>query len=473
MSSVEKGLGSRLALGVSGQAVSRVVSTINTIVLVPILIHGWGLRGYGEWIALTALSSYVSVANFGLVTTLAYDMVMAVGAKNFAQAKRTFQNSINVTLYLILPTIAALTVLLTQLPISRLLKLQHVTGGEAAWIVALTGGLIGIQTLRGMAAAALYASGSYGLSYYIAAGAKLVELIGIAVAVGLFHGIAGTAASIMAACAMVDLVLVSLCVARWSTWATIDLRVFDRAWLLGHAKPTFGLLLSTLANQSVLVQGPRVILGIMLGGQAVALYAVYATAVRLVDQLLLAIALPMGMEISRAIGAGDKAVSYRLITLGNRISWLLFVGVSLFLLAAGPLIFKLWTAGRVGFDYQLMSLYLLMSAFVQLGRVSWISLVSSNRLYGPSFVTFFTAVFSVGFGASLVPPMGLAGMIIGGVIGEAINALAMTFIVSRWMERSWTSFFWDMFNAPAAWRDARGQFSQLLNRLRRPAGRSV
>ena len=61
MTAPAHGLAKRLALGFSGQAFSRLVFAINTVALVPILIHAWGLSGYGQWIALTALASYMSL----------------------------------------------------------------------------------------------------------------------------------------------------------------------------------------------------------------------------------------------------------------------------------------------------------------------------------------------------------------------------------------------------------------------------
>ncbi len=178
-----------------------------------------------------------------------------------------------------------------------------------------------------------------------------------------------------------------------------------------------------------MVQGPRVLLSAVLGGHAVGVYAIYSSAVRLVDQLLLMLALPIGMEISRCMGAEDKACAYRLLTLGNRFSWVLFVCVAGFLLLLGPAVFQIWTRGQVIFDYRLIALFLLMSACVQTGRVSWIALVSSNRMFGPSFTTVCIAFIALAIGGGLSVPLGIAGMIIGGVVGEALNAAIMILVV--------------------------------------------
>jgi O-antigen/teichoic acid export membrane protein len=324
-----------------------------------------------------------------------------------------------------------------------------------------------VQTLRGMVVAALYAAGSYGFSYYISGSCKLLELVGIAAAVMLFHSNQLSAAAIMAACALVDLLIVGVYTYRTTPWARLDLGVFDRAWLASQVKPAVGLAISNFANQGILVQGPRVVLSALLGGHAVGLYAVYATAVRLVDQLLLMLALPIGMEISRAIGSGDKASAYRLVTLGNRFSWVLFVGVAAFLLVFGPLVFHIWTRGQVAFSYPLIGLYLLMSACVQVGRVSWIGLVSSNRMFGPSFTTVGFATAALLIGGLLTMPFGVAGMVVGGVFGEAANAAVMIFIVTRWLDQPISRFFTNMFDVGASIAAARQQIARLLARVRR------
>jgi O-antigen/teichoic acid export membrane protein len=423
----------RLTLGMSGQAFSRGVLAAYTVVLVPLLIRAWGIDGYGQWIALTALTSYLGLSNFGLVTTSANDMVIATGANDMARAKRTFQASVNLTIYIVLPIIALLVLLLSQAPISRSLHLTQVSTSATRIIIAGLAVALWCQTLRGLMAAVLYATGSYGLAYYLQGAMKLCELIAIAVAVTAVSGSQVSAAVIVATVALVDLLTVAICAYRAAPWARIDLTVFDWTWLSAQAKPTVGFLVSNLATQGVMNQGPRLALSVLLGGAAVGIYSVYGTAMRIVDQLLLMLVLPLEVEIAHSTGRADLRRIERLIVAGTHISWILFLFVAVGLMLFGPLIFHVWTTGRIAFSYSLMALYLLMSAANLQGRVGLHALISTNRLYGPSFIMLAWGLAAVGIGTVLTPKLGIQGMVIGGIIGEILNAGVVIAAVSSWL----------------------------------------
>jgi len=435
MASSQSSLLRRVTIGMSGQAFSRIVFAVNTVALVPVLIHAWGVEGYGQWIALTALASYLSYSNFGLVTTSANEMVMAAGAEDSERARRTFQMSINLTIYVILPLILLILAGISLFPLSKILHLSQIDDRAALIIIAFSASQLWIQTVRGLMVAALYATGSYGFAYYLAGISKLVELVAVACAVVLFKGSQVSAAGIIAAVALLDLVIVTVWARRAAPWARLDLRVFDKAWLLTQVKPAIGFAVSNLATQGILVQGPRVILGAMLGGTAVAMYAIYGTAMRLVDQLLLMVVMPLEVEIAHSVGRNDPQRTHRLIVLGTQFSWILFILVSAGLLLLGPMVFLLWTHGRVPFSHGLMALYLVMSACNLMGRVSAHALISTNRLYGPSFLMVIGALVALVVGAILTRPFGTAGMVMGGIIGESINSLIAIATVSRWLDR--------------------------------------
>lgn len=460
----------RVTIGMSGQAFSRVILAINTVALVPVLIHAWGVDGYGQWLALTALASYLSYSNFGLVTTSANEMVMAAGADDTARARRTFQMSINLTIYIILPLILLILFGLSLLPISHMLHLSLIDNQAALIVIALSASQFWFQTVRGLMVAALYATGSYGFAYYLSGIAKLTELAAIAVAVIFFHGSQVTAAAIMATVGILDLALVSVWARRAAPWARPDLRIFDRSWLSTQVKPAIGFALSNLATQGILVQGPRVILSAMLGGTAVAMYAIYGTAMRLVDQLLLMVVMPLEVEIARSVGRNEPNQSHRLIILGTQFSWLLFIGVASGFMLVGPLIFQVWTHGRIAFSLGFMALYLLMSACNLMGRVSAHALISTNRLYGPSFLMVIGALLALGCGALLTPVFGTPGMVLGGIIGESINSLIAIYAVSRWLNRPLAQTFFELLDFRRSYEDLRVRLLMLTARFRARLG---
>jgi O-antigen/teichoic acid export membrane protein len=466
MSQQQRGFLGRVTVGMSGQAFSRIIQAGYTILLVPLLIRAWGVDGYGQWIALTALTSYMGLSNFGLVTTSANEMVIASGAGDSVRARQTFQVSINLTIVVVLPLILLLVAGLSLIPVSRGLHLSQINTSAARAIIACSGITLWFQTLRGLMVAALYATGSYGFAYYVQGAMKLCELTGLALVVSLCAGSQVSAATVVTLVAFVELFVITVYARRAAPWARIDLRAFDRAWISSQAKPAIGFMVSNLATAGLMIQGPRVVLGAFLGGPAVALYSIYATAMKFVDQLLLTLVMPLEIEIAHASGRGDFKQIHRLIVFGTHIAWALFLCVSAGLLLFGPIVFRIWTTGRIEFNYGLMALFMCLSAANIQGRVSLHALISTNRLYGVSFLILICATISIGLGALLTRPMGIDGMVLGGIGGEIINSAVVIVAVSYWLNKPLRGLLADFFNFNDSLSQLRAKSLQAWGRLR-------
>jgi len=438
------GIRRRFAAGVFGQAYTRVAYALSTIALVPILIGAWGLEGYGEWMALTALATYFSYSNFGLVTTSANEIVMAIGAREELRARRTFQMSINVAVYVVLPILLVLLAVAACLPIAKILQLSAVRPSGVMLILALSAVQLWVSTLRGILVAALYATGAYGLAYFETGTMKFVELLAVGGTVLILGGTQVAAAAAIALVGLIDIVIIYALARRAAPWARPDMRVFDTRWLRSQVKPALGFALANLSTQGVIVQGPRVILSAALGPPAVAIYAVYATAMRLIDQLLLMVALPLEIEIAHHVGSNDRARAYSLIVSGTQAGWALFGIVSFGFLIAGNMIFNFWTHDRVEFSLSLMTLFLLMSACNQVGRINAHALIATNRMYGPSIVTLVGCCIFLLLGGFLARHFGIPGMAIGIICAELFYSLVVVRASIAWHGITATKFLRDV-----------------------------
>jgi hypothetical protein len=413
--------------------------------------------GYGQWIALTALTAYLGLSNFGLVTSSANEMIIASGANDSVRARRAFQASVNLSIYIVLPLIVLLVFALSKVPLSRTLRLSQIDSRSVIAIIACSGAVLWFQTLKGLMVAALYAAGSYGLAYYIQAIVKLAELLGIAIVVSAFHGSQASAAVVTAITALIELLIVGFYARRAADWARMDLRVVEWSWISTQGRPALGFMIVNFATQGLMAQGARVALEALMGGAAVAIYAIYGTAMRFVDQLLLMLVFPLEVEIANYAGQSDLNRIGRLIIIGTHISWLLYLMVCAGLLLFGPLVFRIWTAGHVQFSYALMALYMIMSAANLQGRVSLHALISTNRLFGPSFSILAVAILAVGLGAALTPLLGINGMVIGGICGELANSAIAIAVVASWLGKPVTQLLLDLL-------DFKGSLSDLFTR---------
>lgn len=445
MAGTQVGLGRRLLMGMSGQAFSRGANAVYTIALVPLLIRFWGLQGFGEWIALTALISYATQSNLGLGSTAGNEVIMAVGAGDAARAQRGYAMAFNVALYVVLPILVVLGIAAYWLPFAEFLKLSKISNREADLVAFLLLGQIWFGTLRGIQASLLFARGLYGRVYFLEGTLRSLELALIGGVLFVFDGQPVSVAAVMLGIQMLECCIFVGLTRGLYPWARLSLGTFDLQWLRGQIKPGIGFGLSNLTTQSVLLQGPRVILSAIAGGQAVAIYSVYTTITRLLDQTVLLFAQPLEIEVAQCSERGELKRAYQLITFGTQFAWFSFAAIAAVLMIFGPLIFGLWTGGRIGFSRDLMALFLGVSAAAQVGRISAHALIGTNRMYGPAALMLPAALLSLGIGSLLAVPFGVPGMVVGAILGELAVSLIAIRAMAGWLGESGTGFLRDLF----------------------------
>jgi Na+-driven multidrug efflux pump len=171
------------------------------------------------------------------------------------------------------------------------------------------------------------------------------------------------------------------------------------------------------------------------------------------------------VEIAHLVGRSDLLRIERLIVVGTQVSWALYLFVGAGLMLFGPAIFHIWTAGRIEFSRSLMALYLCMSAGNLLGRVCLHALNSTNRLYGPSFLMLCIAILALGLGAVLALPLGVSGMVLGGIVGEVANSVVVIFSVASWLGQSADKLLADFLNFRGSMRVIRPHLHDALARI--------
>lgn len=426
----------RLAIGVAGQGFWRMAVALNVVLLVPTLIAHWGVESYGQWMTISALVSCLGYATLGLVTTVGNDIVMAVAARDIPRARHSFQVSCNFALGPFPVLLAVLVGIASSLPLLAWFNLTDFSRLDLTLILAFGALQLGFETLRGIMAAVLYSRGSYSASYNVAAGAKLLELASAILAVVFLEARPVHLAALTASFAFLDLLVATFLACSAAPWARLDSRAIDLNWLRDQLKPGIGFTLYNLATQGVLVQGPRLVLGVLLGGSAVAVYAVYATAMRLVDQLFIALMAPAGVEISHAAGRGEQEQLVRLIAVVAQLSILALLSVTTFLMVLGPAIFQWWTHDRIIFHHGLMALYLAMSAANLPGRVAAQVLISLNAMRRVAVGSLFIALASIAAGAAFVSTSGLPAVLLAGICGEIASSVLMLAHLNRRLDLS-------------------------------------
>lgn len=399
------GLLRQFLMGAGAQGCQRLVVIGAQLVVVPVMLQGWGAAGYGGWVALDSVRAILAMSDLGLAQAAANRMTAEIAAGDQAAAARTGTAAWTAL------ALAALAVGLLGgaaalfLPFDSLLNLDRPAGeaGLAFFLLSLVaaGGI-----LFGAVGGGLRAAGLFWL---------------MSLAQALFH-LAGAAA--MAACALRGTGYVALAaalaaaqaltlgpVALWFLWRHPWAR--PRAAADGGARlrqmlaPSLASLLYTLSGL-LTIQGINILVAATLGPAAVAALSAIRTLTRLGRAAAAIAVYPLEPVFARLQGAGAAeaagALSRRLAQGGAALA----LAYGLPMAAFGPAFLSWWTGGRVtGHD----GLHHLMTAAVA-AEILWFALqtrdVATNRHLGHALWLAGAGLATTLLCALLLPVIGLA-----------------------------------------------------------------
>src|SRR5712664_4644306 len=86
-------MSSKTQTGIAGTVLGPVVTAIVQIVSVPVFLHFWGVKLYGEWLILSAIPTYLMLSDMGFGSVAGNDMTMRVAAGDRESALETFQST--------------------------------------------------------------------------------------------------------------------------------------------------------------------------------------------------------------------------------------------------------------------------------------------------------------------------------------------------------------------------------------------
>src|SRR6266511_513556 len=95
---MDRNLARRLARGLGAGFYGQIVVIVIQLVGVPILLHAWQVRLYGEWLILFALPAYLSLADLGFCQSAGNDMTARLARGDRSGAGRVFLSVLTLVL---------------------------------------------------------------------------------------------------------------------------------------------------------------------------------------------------------------------------------------------------------------------------------------------------------------------------------------------------------------------------------------
>src|SRR5712664_1487709 len=397
----------RLIRGFGATALGPIVTAIVQIVSVPIFLHFWGAKLYGEWLVISAIPIYLALSDIGFGSVAGNDMTMRVAAGDREGALETFQSTwvlIGVTSLLV--EIAVLGAI-WFLPLTRWLNLSSVGLAEVRLVLIILSVYAIFAVQAGLVMSGFRSDGNFALSTVMYSVVRLAEWIMATIAVALGAGPLRVAGALLVARILGTFVMGWLMV-RKSPWLRFGFR-HARFSSVQRLAPLAVAFMAFPVGSALSVQGMVVVVGIVLGPVAVATFSTMRTLTRLGFQIMETIKNSVWPELSAAYGAQNWNLARKLHRTACQASLWLSILAVVFLFIAGGRIVTVWSHGRIVMDVSAFRWLLLVVVANSFWNTSSVATMASNKHQRIAAAYFAATAAATVVAYLLLPRFGLSG----------------------------------------------------------------
>jgi O-antigen/teichoic acid export membrane protein len=367
----------RLIRGFGATALGPIVTAIVQIVGVPLFLHAWGTKLYGEWLIMSAIPTYLALSDVGFATAACNDMTMRVAAGDRDGALETYQSTrVLMSITSLLAGIALLGIV-WLLPVTRWLNLSSMAISESRMTLSLLSLYALVTVQAGLYIVGFRCDGNYAFGTLVDNVIRLTEFIAAMIAVALSERPV-VVAGVLLVTRILGTIVKNRLMFRKSPWLRHGLGRVRTASVRRLASPAIAYL-AFPAGSALSLQGLVVVIGMVLGPVAVATFSAMRTLTRFALQITEIIRMGVWPELSAAYGAKNWNLARRLHRTACQASlWLSILAVG-FLLIAGGRILTAWTHGRIVMDVSAFRWLLLVIIANAFWNTSSVATMASNK----------------------------------------------------------------------------------------------
>jgi O-antigen/teichoic acid export membrane protein len=367
----------RLIRGFGATALGPVVTAIVQIVSVPVFLHFWGVRLYGEWLIISAIPIYLALSDVGFATVACNDMTMRVAAGDRDGALETYQSTrALISLTSLLAGIALLGVI-WLLPLTRWLHLSSMAIPESRITLSLLS-LYALVTLQaGLFIVGFRCEGNYAFGILVDNVIRLTEFVAAMFAVALSARPMAVAGVLLVA-RILGTIVMGWLMLRKSPWLRHGGGSVRMASVRRLALPAVAYMAFPAGN-ALSLQGMVVVIGFVLGPVAVTTFSAMRTLTRFALQIAEIIRMGVWPELSAAYGAQNWNLARKLHRMACQASlWLSLAAVG-FLFITGGRIMTVWSHGHIVMDVSAFRWLLLVIIANSFWNTSSVATMASNK----------------------------------------------------------------------------------------------
>lgn len=358
------GLHGRLVRGLGASALGPVVTIIIQFISVPVFLHYWGAKLYGEWLILSAIPSYLALSDVGFGSVAANDMTMSVAAGQREAALDTFQSTWVLISVISMVLLALASVAAWCIRWQLWMKLSVISDHGAALIIVVLSAYSLICLQSGVLDSAFRCDGNFAFGTTCSSILRLAE-VAIAMIPVICGGNPLQVAITYLAVRIAGSAVLILILHRKSPWICFGTTHANLSSIRRLASPAFAFMAFPIGN-ALSLQGLTVLIGGTLGPVAVVCFSTMRTLSRVGLQILAVVARALWPELSTAFGAGNISLARSLHRRACQFAFTLSLTCCVVLAVIGPRVYGGWTRHAVGFDpltFDVLLLVILANSF--------------------------------------------------------------------------------------------------------------
>lgn len=409
-------LASRIVRGSAVGFIGIGLYAVGQILSVPVLSKAFGIEGYGVWLLISAIPTYLALAELGFTQAAAGEMTMSWAADRRETTLRVLQ-SVSLLLLLICGAILVITAMAVLIALGL-----HSVFVASHWpVIALFAVWQVLNMLSGLPNGLLRATGHFVRATLIWDAVGFLEIL-------TMLGVATWTRDLeMAALSLVTTRATSLVFQCWQVrrhrpeiW--FGRQHASRAEMRRLFVPAAGMMTMPLAT-AISLQGTVIVIGSLLGPAVVATFTPMRTVGRLILQLLGAITGATVPELASARGRGDETRVRRLWRHYRLVAFAALTSAAIGVAVLGVPFVRLWTGGHIQPSYTLALVVGIDVLPFGWWYLTTMLLAGTNEHV--SLVKWILAVVALGCGLSVITTtwLGLPGTVLALIAVDATLAI--------------------------------------------------
>ena len=338
-------IANRISLGVGSQLYGQAVLIFIRLGEVPLLLHYWGAQLYGEWLMLAAIPAYLAISDGGFSGAASREMSMKVGAGDQPGALTIFQSTWTLLCVISAVVLGAVMLSARALPLTSWFGFRVIGPHELVYVLFLLLMYVFVGFQSDLLYGGFWCSGRYSLGIAVTSTTRLMEFVALVIAVILGGGPVQAAGAYVVG-RILGTAMTRSALKRATPWLHYGFGRISLQEIRRLSRPAFASMAFPLGN-ALNIQAMRLVVGIVLGPLAVAIFSPLRTLSNLTTRPGAVINGVIEPELAVAFGRGDRTVFSRLFLRGCQAAIWLSASAALTLSVVVGWLWPLWTGGRV------------------------------------------------------------------------------------------------------------------------------